>query len=860
MYSQNTKQSKDTNLIVIDTVLKHKSDTLKSYKDTIKTDSLKVKVNKNNANTVDFPIDYTAKDSIISAINEQKLFLYGNAQINYKDIELKANYIELDLKNSFAFAKGIPDSTGKLTGNPVFTEGGDKFDAKTIKYNFKTKKGIITGVITEQSGGFLHGEKTKKLANNEICLKNGLYTTCDLEHPHFYIDLTKAKVIPDDKIVTGPAYLVIADVPLPIGIPFGFFPNKKGNASGVIIPEYGNEENRGFFLKNGGYYFALGKYIDLKLLGDIYSNSSWGGKVQSNYVKRYKFKGYLDIEYSSLKLSEKDLFDYKETNTFWFKWSHQQDSKAHPNSNFSANVNLGSTKYNEYNSNYTDNFLQNTMQSSISYSKVFPNSPFNISTNLRHSQNNLDSTVSLSIPEINISMNRIYPFKRKNKIGKVQWYENIGLSYTSNFSNTLTAKEKDIFSNKSLSKFKNGIKHNIPVSTSFKVLKYFTINPTLSYTERWYFKSISKEWVDSEIINDDTIAPHVKTDTVIGFKRAGDYVVSVPLTTTIYGMYQFKRSNIKAIRHVITPSVSYSYRPDYGEDKWGYYKTVKSDTTGKRTKYSIFDGGAGAWSGNQGYPSQGKSGLVNININNNVEMKVKNKKDTTNTFKKVSIFDNLTFNTSYNIAVDSLNWSPLTIQGRTKLFKIIDLSFNSSFNEYNVDSSGNEVNKYVWETPEKFLRFESANLSLGMAFSSKNNASATKAAIDAGLPNNYLDDYVDFKIPWTLRIDYSLRYDKTSFVIVDHKFDKKITQTVNFSGDFNLTGKWKIGYSSGYDFETKKLTYTSIDIYRDLHCWEMSFKWVPFGTYKSYIFQINVKSSVLQDLKLNRRKNWTENL
>ncbi len=833
--------------------------------DSLGKDTTKVTVIK-KGNRVDAPVEYTASDSMLFNIKEQKVYLYNAAQINYKEIELKADYIEIDFGKDEAFAKGVKDSTGKEVGKPKFKDGGDEFTAQSLRYNFKTKKGIISGVITEQSGGFLHSERTKRLSNGNVCLKNGLYTTCDLEHPHFYVNLTKAKVIPNDKIISGPAYLVIEDVPIPLGIPFGFFPNKKGNKSGIIIPEYGEEINRGFFLKGGGYYFAISDYVDATLRGEVYSRGSWGSSLLSDYKKRYKYNGNFNFSYSKLIIGEKELPNYSNTNTYWLRWMHNQDSKAHPNHTFSANVNFGSSSYNKYNNYSVDNRLQSSVQSNISYVQRWQNSPFNFSANFRHSQNLLDSTINLSLPELNLSMSRQTFFKSKNRSGKIRWYqsiyENIGVSYNANLSNSIQTKENKLFADQTLRNFNNGIKHSIPISTSMKIFKYFMLNPSLTYTERWYLKTINKTWMPIQNFPTDTIPAYLKTDTVKGFKRAGDYIVSIPLTTKLYGFFQSRNPNAKiiALRHMLTPSVSYSYRPDYSKQQYGYFKTVQKDTLGRTETYSIFNNGI------YGGPSAGKYGAINISLGNNLEMKVKSSKDTITGTKKIVLLESLNFGSSYNMALDSMKWSSINVSGRTNLFKIVDINFGGIIDPYAYDSLGRKQKMSQWKKNQKIGRLASGNLSAGFSFNSegfkkKDNKpieEPKQAAINAGLPKNYLDYYVDFKIPWNFRTDLSLYYT-TQYNEETYKFKNTITKTLSFSGDVNLTKKWKFSAQSGFDIESKKFTYTNINIYRDLHCWEMRFSWVPFGIYKSYSFQINVKSAVLQDLKLLRRRNWTEN-
>jgi len=823
------------------------NDSLKIAVDTTKKDSLKVGVNKKSFK-LEAPVNYSSEDSLVMDLTQKKAYLYNKSTIQYQETELKSYYIEIDMSQNEAFAKGQIDSTGKEIDKPNFKDGSENFEAKTLRYNFNTKKGIITDVTTEQSGGYLYGSKTKKFEDNHVCLTNAHYTTCNLEHPHFYITLSKAKVIPNDKIVSGPAYLVIEDVPIPLGIPFGFFPNKKGNKSGVLIPEYGEEEQRGFFLRNGGYYFAISDYIDLSLIGEAYTKGSWGASLLSNYKKRYKYTGNFNFSYSNIIVSEKGLPNYQNNKAYYIRWNHSQDYKAHPFHSFSANVNIGSQTYNRYNMYSYQNRLRSEMQSSISYRQQWPNSPFNLSANLRHSQNFTDSTITLQLPDVYFSMSRKTLFKK------------LGISYSSNLQNSIQAKEKNILTEQTLHQMRNGIKHSIPVSANFKLLKYFNLNPSLTYTERWYLSTINKKWVPIQINGNDTIEAHLETDTIQKPARAGDWSFSLPLSTQIYGFYLPKNQNIrfKGLRHLMTPTVSFSYRPDYTSL---YYKTTQKDISGNTETYSIFQNGI------FGSPPSGKYGMINFSLNNQFEMKIKSKNDTANKINKITLLDQLSINSSYNLALDSLNWQPIQIQARTILFKILNLYANATYNVYTFDSLGRYIHTFEYNRSKKLANLIQASISSSISINSdgftSNKAAQTteiarQAAVAAGLPDDYMNYYVDFKVPWTLQVSYSLN-QSNSFNVQSQKLEPRTIQTLSFSGDVSLTQKWKISFSSGYDFISKKFTYTNLNIYRDLHCWEMRLSWIPFGTYRSYSFQINVKSSVLQDLKLARKRPFLDN-
>ena len=809
-------------------------------------------------NLIDFPIDYNADDSIRFSLKEQKVYLYGNAKINYQEIELTAAYIEIDLQTREVFAKGVPDSVGKLAGKPKYSEGEESFDAKTMRYNFRTKKAYVIDVITPQSEGFLHSHITKMHANKQIHLSKGKYTTCENENPHFYVGLTRAIMIPEDKIVSGPAYLVLADVPLPLIIPFGFFPNHKKHASGVLIPEYGEEQARGFYLRNGGYYFVLSAYFDLAIRGDIYSKGTYGGSILSKYKKRYKYNGNFDLKYYNNKTSEKDFPDYSSKKDFSIKWSHSQDSKANPLSSFSANVNISTSSFDQNQTYATNTHLTNTKSSSISYNRRF-GKLFNMSSNLRHSQNSLNKSVNLTLPSVNFSMNRQYPFRRKNATGEMRWYEKIDISYSSKLENRINTVDSLLFTNASLKNFQNGFQHSIPISANFKALKMINITPKINYTGRLYTHTIEKYW-DPEYYDSEegTTYGKIISDTINKFAYGHDYStqISVSVNPTVYGMFQpnpkIFGDKISAVRHVLTPSASFSYAPDLGDYKPDYYRsfnylrTDQKDSTGITETYSIFEGGI------YGTPSSsGKSGNINLSLGNNIEMKVKNDNDTTDEFKKIKILEKLSFSTSYSVFADSLRWSPIRFSGSTKLFnKQISLKFGGTVDPYMIDSSGTKYNSYEMLNNNKLGRLTSANFDISFSLSPK-NFQKDKEAEDELIGDLY-EDYIDWDVPWSLRVNYGIKYTKP-------KFESDITQTLRFSGDLSFTKKWKMGISSGYDLEKNEFTYTTFDLYRDLHCWEMRMNFVPFGTRKSYNFVISVKSSILKDLRRQKTRSWYDN-
>ena len=842
--------------ILIDTTDNSLQNDLTEQTDSINSDSNSKKSNSDNL--IDFPIDYNADDSIRFSLKKQKVYLYGNAKINYQEIELTAAYIEIDLQTRELLANGVLDSVGKLSGKPKYTEGEESFDATTMKYNFKSKKAYIIDVVTPQAEGFLHSHITKMHANKQIHLKNGKYTTCDREHPHFYIGLTKAIMIPDDKIVSGPAYLVLADVPLPLVIPFGFFPNHKKHASGVLIPEYGEEQNRGFFLRNGGYYFAINDYFDLGIRGDIYSKGTYGGSILSKYKKKYKYNGNINLKYYNNKTSEKDFPDYSSKKDFSIKWSHSQDAKANPLSSFSANVNISTSSFDQNQTYATNNHLTNTKSSSISYNRRF-GKLFNMSSNLRHSQNSLNKSVNLTLPSVNFSMNRQYPFRRKNANSDMRWYEKIDVSYSSKLENRINTVDSLLFTKNSLKNFQNGFQHSIPISANFKALKMINITPRLDYTGRLYTNTIEKHW-DAEYYDTETGTTYGKMikDTINGLKYGHDYSaqISVSVNPTVYGMFQpnpkIFGDKIKAVRHVLTPSASFSYKPDLSDYKPDYYRSVshlltdEKDSIGITETYSIFEEGI------YGTPSNsGKSGNLNLSLGNNIEMKVKSKNDTIDEYEKIKILEKLSFSTSYNFFADSLRWSPIRFSGSTKLFnKQINLKFGGSIDPYMIDSSGARYNSYELMNSHKLGRLTSANFDIGFSLNPKKLSNDKEA--EEELIGDLYEDYIDWNVPWNLRVNYGFKYSK-------QKFESDITQTLRFSGDLSFTPKWKIGFSSGYDLEKNEFTYTTFDLYRDLHCWEMRMNFIPFGTRKSYNFVISVKSSILKDLRKQKTRSWYDN-
>ena len=839
--------------------------------DTLKTNT--------SSSFLDAPVDYEATDSTIVDRPGEMVYLYGDGRVDYTDITLVADYIQLNLKTREVYATGLPDSSGVIVGKPVFTQGSESFECKTITYNFNSKKAMITGVISEQQGGYLHSEKTKKQADGSIDMKDGKYTTCDAENPHFYLALTKAKVMPNDKIVSGPAYLVVEDIPLPLILPFGFFPNQKTQASGILIPEYGEEKNRGFFLKNGGYYLALSDYFDLAVTGDVFSNGTWGMGVRSNYKVRYRFNGGLNIRYYKNVAGDLDLGTYTRSQDFSVRWSHRQDSKSNPSSSFSAQVNLSSSSYDKNHSFETENYLTNTKQSSISYTKKWTGTPFNFSGSLSHSQNSANKTMNLNFPKMAFNMSRINPFRKLSSSSKDKWYNNIELSYSSKMENRINTYDSLLFTPAVFDDMDNGFQHDIPLTVNFKPFNSFNISPRIKYKGVIYSERVEKEW-DENFIDPETgqIKPTLVVDTIEGFQYAHAYLPSIgmSLNPRIYGMFQFKNpeSRVVAIRHVLSPSLGFNFTPDMTKWSPNYYDTVQVDTTGRTSVYSYFENGI------YGTPSlNGRSGSLTFSLSNNIEMKVRADSDSTTDFEKIKLLDNLRFSTSYNIFADSMNLAPISLSGYTTMFDSkFKINFSGSFDPYALDADGRRYNAFELGNSGKPFRLTRFNLGIDFSFRSRekeggSQTTQTLATRDMDMGQDELMDsqmqeteeqvlpqtmstmypgYVDFNIPWSLSFRYNFNYSKPGF-------DSKITQTLNFNGNLKLTPKWQIGVTSGWDFEKNTLSYTSMNIFRDLHCWEMRLSWIPIGYHQSYSFTINAKASILKDLKYNKQKSWYDN-
>lgn len=810
--------------------------------DTGKVNMQPIAISKSAISSV---VNYLASDSIRFDLKKKQAYLYNKTTIKYDDINLEANFVRIDMNKSQLFASGLADSAGVISGKPLFKQGPQSFRTEKIEYNFISKKGLITSVITQEGEGFMHGEKIKKNSDSTTFVYHGKFTTCDNDDPHYELAFTKAKVVANNVIVTGPAYLKIQGIPTPLALPFGFFPNKKGRKNGLIIPSYGDSQNRGFYFENGGFYWGVNDNLDLAFIGDIYTRGSWAVKLRSNYKVRYKYYGTINIAHATNILGEKNTDTYQRYKDFMFKWTHVQDPKAHPVRRFSADVNVMTSKFKSFNPTSANDYLSNTFQSAVSFSTSFKGKYF-LSANLRHSQNTITRQMNLTLPEVAFSVNRFYPFRRSKPVGSLRWYENISMSYQANMQNNIVGYDSTILVGNMLDKMQNGIKHTIPISNSMKLFKYFNWTNTFSYNERWYLRTIEKHWDNTLLV--DTVMGNVRIDTLDGFKAARDYNFNSSISTRIYGMYKFGNGYINALRHVVSPSVNFTYRPDFSKGSYGYYKYYYD--RGIVKKYSIFDGNI------YGAPPTNKQGQLNFSIANNLEMKVKGSSDSVD-FKKIVLIENLTLSTAIDFTRDSMQWVPLTVSGRTTLFKNLYITYNSTWDPYYKDTAGIRSSLTEWNVNNRLLRLTRSDWNFSLNWSLNPAALKSKTAPIPTDPNK--PNAPNFSIPWNLNFSYNLYYLKAEEGIPD-KYTNSTIQTLAVNGEVNLTKKWKISASTGYDFKNKELSYTSIDIYRDLHCWEMRFNWIPVGYRTSWNFTINVKASVLQDLKYVKKKDFRDAL
>lgn len=827
-------------------------------------------------------VDYKANDSIVFT-NGNEVYMYGKGIVQFEGMELNADQIEMNMDSSQVYAVGRPDTVGDIVGRPVFKDKSGEYESETMHYNFKTKKGYITNIVTQQGEGYLTGGKTKKMDNDEFYMKDGKYTTCDNhEHPHFYLQLTQAKVRPKKNIVTGPAYMVLADVPLPLAIPFGFFPFTEKYSSGIIMPTFGDELERGYYLRDGGYYFAINDYVDLALTGEIYTKGSWGVNAKSAYIKRYKYSGNVDLSFITTITGDKGLPDYSKMKNFKVAWTHTQDTKNNPNMSLSASVNYTTSGYtrNDLNSYYNANaFTENTKSSTVNMTYRVPNSPWSFSATANVTQRTQDSTLNVSFPNLTISMGQVYPFKRKTVVGNERWYERIQLSYSGRFQNSILTKQDQILKSNLIKDWRNGMYHNIPISATFNLFKYLNLTASFNFTDRMYSNKVMQDW--------DTQQARVVRDTVYGFYNVYNYYGSLSADTKLYGFYtpwKIFGDKVQAIRHIFTPSVSFSAAPDFSAPRYGFwdsYSYVNEMGETVTTKYSPFSNGV------YGTVSQGRQGTVSFSVSNNLEMKVKSDRDSTGV-RKISLIENLSANMSYNMAADSMKWSNLNTSILIKLTKNFNLQMSAVWDTYTyqLDRYGNpvRVNKPRWTVGKGLGRLSSTGTSFSYTF---NNDTFKKKDKDSNSKNtqqprqqpNALptdpnstdeeedssgsdsdvqfgpDGYSIWEIPWSLSINYSVNYGYGTFNKKKMEYNGRFTQNLSLSGNINLTKNWSFNFSASYDFDAKKIAYMNCNITRDMHCWSMSASFVPVGPYKSYNFHISVKSSLLQDLKYDKRGN-----
>lgn len=868
---------------------------------------------------IDHPIEYVANDSIV-LMGNGTAFLHGSSDVKYSDMQLTSEFIRVKMDSSTVYAQGVLDTINdEWKGKPVFKDGKDSYESDAITYNLKTQKGYIRHVVTEQGEGYVIAEKTKKMEGNTMMMAGGKYTTCnDHDHPHFYLRMTRAKVKPGDYIATGPAYMVVGDVPLPLAIPFGFFPFTNTYTSGLIMPSFGDDYSRGLYLRGIGYYFALCDYADLEVTGDIYTKGTWAVYAKSRYIKRYGFRGNISLNYRSDVTGEKGMPDYSKATNFSIQWTHTQDAKANPYNNFSASVNFSTSGYNRSNINsYYNPQLnsENTKASSISYTQRFPDSPWSISLSANVQQRTKDSTLSLTLPDLSVNMSRVYPFKRKKPVGKEKWYEKIALSYSGNARIAINnVKENQFAKTNFLKDWQTGMNHRVPISASFMLFKYLSITPTINLQDRMYFQRVDQRWDDD--------LQSLARDTTSGFYNVFNFDVGLSMSTKLYGFYKpirklFPNGKVEAFRHVLTPTLSFTYHPDFGKGVWGYYgsydqpvydgydeygrKKQKLDEAGNpmtiHQTYSRFPNGI------YGNAGQGAAAKLNFSLGNNIEMKMRNEKDTTGKepFKIYSIIDNLSISGGYNFIADSMKWDVFSVNLRIKIPKVnytINLSGQFDPYMYELNALGTPVrtNKQYWNNG-KFPHFLGTSTSLSYTFNNQTfkkwfgkekknkpgdedgNLDDMTVGEDGMMVNGKRDDsghgkkaesdddgYLKTEIPWSLSLSYTIRYgeDRSKFDYEKMYYKMGLTHNFSMSGSIGLGKGWKVSASTSYDFKAKRFSTANFNVSRDLHCWNMTASFVPFGPYKSYTFHIGVNASMLADLKYdkssteatNKRVNW----
>ncbi len=827
-----------------------KTDTLKSplvTNETLSKDSLKRKsVDSLNADDVGEPLEhaivYNAKDSIRYETKGQKIYLFGDAYVNYESMNLKSEFIEIDNAKNTITAYGKKDSLGVETGTPIFKEGAQEIACRKMVYNLKTKKGKIYDIETKEGDLILMGSEVKKDSNNVVYMKNLKCIPCEFKDSRTLFKAKYAKIIPDDKIVTGPVYLEIGGVPTPLGLPFGFFPNTKKAHSGIIIPTYGNSEALGFYLQNGGFYWAINNKTDMTIKGDIYGNGSFGLKTVNNYNINYKFNGSLALAFSQFNEGEKEIpLSYKKRQDISITWRHIQDQKNNPTIRFSSDVNIRTSQYNKNNLVNNSQYLTNTFQSNINFTKTFKAA--SLSINARHDQNTQTQIMNISFPELTFNVNRFYPFKKESRI-KQNAFDKIGISYLFEAKNTLTGKESTIFQGDVLDSIKYGARHSLPISTNLTVLKYFTLTPALNLSAVMYTKTKTKEL--------DYATNQIISTTQKDFKTGYDANFNTSLTTKLFMDYMFKSKRIKQIRHLLIPSLNYTYRPNFGDAQYGFWKDIITDTVNKiKTKYSIFENTL------FGGPTIGTQNSLGINLNNNLEAKIRKNTDTGFVDKKIILIQNLSFNATYNFAADSFKMSNISMTGRTKIWKFFDLMFSSNFDPYFYDKASNRRTKnFTINENGKLARFTTGNIAINASFSSASIQSmrVKKPSTEQNATATNATQNQQGSLPWSLNIYYNINF-------ITNNVTNALTQiqTLNFNTDLSVTKYWHLGVTSGYDFTAKNISFTSFNVGRDLKCWAAAINWVPFGIRKSYSITINLKSSMLSDVKIPRTRQWFDN-
>lgn len=867
--------------------------------DTSLRDSLYKDTVRKSKSALEEPVSYSAKDSITFDYTNSRAHLFGGSQVNYQNLQLTADDISLSLDSSLVHASGRPDSTGAIQGKPLFKQGEDEYEPDRISYNFKTRKAFISNVYTQEGEGFMQSREGKRDSSGVMYVQNGKYTTCDAEHPHFYVSLTRAKMHPGKNVIFGPAYLVVEDVPLPLAIPYGFFPFSSSYKSGFIMPTYGDETTRGFYLRDGGYYFAINDKVDLKVLGEFYTKGSWGLSAQTNYKKRYRFGGNFYFSYQNTKEGEKNMPDYSVSKSFKLTWSHRQDAKANPTQTFSASVNFATSSYerNNLTSMYNpESYTQSTRTSSVSYSKSFSKVGLTLSGTFNLSQNMRDSSISVTLPTLSISQSRFNPFKRKKAAGKERWYEKIAMSYTGTLANSINTKEDKLFHSSLVKDWRNGMRHQVPISASFSVLNYINVTPSFTFTDRMYTHKVMQGW--------DTDRQAVQRDTVYGFYNVYNYNMSISANTKLYGMYRpmpwFGGKKIAAIRHVFTPTVSFSYAPDFSQSRFGFYDSyVKTDANGNvsTVSYSPFSGMM------YGTVGQGMTGSVTMDVANNIEMKVRTDKDSTG-YRKISLIDELGGSLSYNMAAKRRPWSDLNLRARIKLTKKYTYSMNAVFATYAYEKDENG-RVYVGDHTEwsrgRFGRFQGTaqNISYSISnetfrklFGKKQRSTTSDDELDEELDeeeetdptmqnvdpdrkkgktganqesNGDVDEdgYLKFSLPWSINIGYGVTIRENTqgrFNDKRMRYPYKLSHTLNFSGNIRISEGWNINFSSGYDFNMHKLSMTTASLSRDLHCFQMSCSMV-ISPYTSYNFTFACKAGTLADaLKWKKQSSYSSNI